>query len=345
MSISKKITIICFSLVLLLIVIYGIGKILTTNISKQFIIQKLEATTGYQVSIEGDLDWHYTLRPNVEIKKIIFHAQNKTVIQFEHANIGIALLPLLQKRFSISFHFKTWQQNQLHFENGAAHLTYENNLLTLSDFNADFYQGQISGHALINLNNDTPTFQMSLKTTQTQIASLLKDIANTASVSGKMELQANLKSAGSDANQFIQNLNGNINITVKEGKLNTIHFGNVISYVTSNIDKQQADFFNTLSIHDVVVNGVGNSQIDLLAKSYMATGKGSINFNTQALNIHLNAYYIQSQKTKNIAIPVTITGLIASPNVSVDLSKPLGALLKNNEEKIKNKLDTFLQRL
>jgi uncharacterized protein involved in outer membrane biogenesis len=340
MSSSKKMLFMsCISLVLfLLIFIVAMGKILTANLTKQFIAQKLEATTGYHVTIEGDLDWHYTLHPNVSIEKITFTSQATTIIQLEHANISVALLPLLQKRFAVCFRFQQWQQNQLNFSNGEAYLTYENNLLTLSDFNADFYQGHINGKAIVDLNDTIPSFQISLQTSQAEMAGLLNDIANTASVSGKMDMQADLKSVGSDTADFIHNLNGNINIIVKNGQLNTIHLADVISSITSNSQKKQADFFDTLKIQNAVVNGVANSTITLLAKSYKSTGRGNIDFNTQSLNLKLDAYYTQSQQTKNIAIPIHIQGAIAAPSVSIDLATPISQLLNANKGNLINRL-------
>lgn len=336
----------CISLVLLLLIFtYFAGKMLTANLSKDFITQKLQETTGYQVNITGDLHWHYALHPSVSIEKITFREQGKTVIQLTNANIGINLIPLLQKRIAISFDFQQWQQNQLHFSNGSAQLTYENNVLTLTDFTANFYQGKINGSALVNLNSAQPIFDMHLTTAQAEMSSLLHDVAKNESVSGKMDMQADLKSAGINATDFIKNLNGTVNVIIKDGKLNTIHLGSVIPYIVSTNDKQQADFFNSLTIHNVITNGVTNTTITLLAKSYRADGNGQINLNTQNLKIKLDAYYTQSQQTKNIAIPIHITGALASPSVGVDLATPVGQFLSVNKNEISNKVHKLLANL
>lgn len=335
---SKKIVLTtCIALAILLFaLIYGIGKILTTNFTKEFIIQKLEAATGYEVSIDDQLQWHYTLHPNLDIKKITFRSQEKIAIQLERVNISMALLPLLQKRFDVSLKFQRWKQNQLLFSRGTALVAYENNVLTLSDFDADFYEGHLVGNALINLNNKIPKFNISLKATQVEVSHLLKDIANATSVSGKMDVSAHLKSAGSDVDYFIRNLSGNINASIKNGKLHTIHLSKIIPYITSNISKKQADIFDTLKIQDTLIQGVANSTIQLFAKNYKAEGLGKIDLNAQTLDLKLEVYYTQSNKTKHIAIPIYIQGPMSSPKMSTDLRTPANQLLNTNKDKLMN---------
>lgn len=342
MTTSKKIFIACFCIIILLLVsVFIIGRILTANISKEFIVKNLETITGYNVNISGPLHWHYTLRPSLSVDKIVFTAQNKTIIQLDEANIGIALLPLLQKHVAVDFHFQQWQQNQVHFSQGVAHLSYQNNILTLTDFDAAFYQGHIHGNAIIDLNGTAPLLKIKLNVSQTEIEGLLQDIANTPAISGKMDLHASLKSMGSDANSFIKNLNGEISILVKNGKLNTIHLGSVLPDLNSISAKKQADFFESLQIKNAIKNGIAETTIDLLAKSYKAQGNGQINLNNKNLNLKLNAYYTQARETKYIAVPIYIRGTIASPKLSVDLATPINQYLNKNKDKIVEKLHKF----
>ncbi len=314
-------------------------KMITANISKAAITQKLETMTGYHVVISGELHWHYSLRPSLDLDKITFFSEANEIISLKNARISMALLPLLQKLVSIDFSFQEWQQNQLHFLNGKAHIEFENNVLNLTGFESQFYQGKIAGHASVDLNNAAPEFNISLNATQVEIANLLKDIAQSASVSGKMNATTHLISQGEDAEQFIKHLNGELSVDVDNGKLHTIHLGNVIP----SLPITGADFFDHLKINAPIENGIANTTITLLAKNYHADGKGEINFNNQSLNITLKAYYTRAQQTKNIAIPITVSGAIASPSVSVDLAKPLSQLFNSNGIKIQDKINMLIQ--
>lgn len=344
MSKSKKVLWIVVICVLVLFggIYWAVEKIMTANISKATIIEKLEAATGYHVAIEGDLHWQYSLRPNLNLDEIIFTSKtNQAAIDLKKVRISMALVPLLQKRVFVDLNFQNWKQNQLHFSNGHAHVEYKNNIINLTDFNAGFYQGNIQGHASIDLNNPTPEFKIILNANEVEIGALLADIAQSASVSGKMNGTTTLTSEGENAEQFIKNLNGNLSLNIANGKLHTIHLGKVLP----NIPVNNEDFFDTLTITAPINHGIADATMTLLAKNYHADGKGEIDLNNQTLNIKLNAFYTRSIQTKNIAIPITISGTISSPNVSVDLAKPLGELLNSNGIKIKNKLNILIQGL
>lgn len=330
MTKSKKILVCLIAglIILALVVQLTLNKIISKHISKTIIIEQLEKVTGYHVTIDGPLQWHYSLHPGLGLEKITFKSNDDQIIQLESTTINIQLLPLFKKHFVIDFNFQQWQQNQLHFSNGTGHIDFENNFLTLSKFNAHFYQGTITGEAKVDLNSTEPTFNINLKTDQVEISGLLKDIAQSASVSGKMNAQATLNSYGTNATDFIDHLNGNISALVKKGKLNTIHFSQFIPNIV--------DIFDDLKINSRVTNGIANTNIELLEKNYRASGKGNINFNQESLNLKLNVYYTNAQQTKNIAIPVGISGQIASPSISVDVTQPLNQILKTNRKKLLN---------
>lgn len=318
------------------------GRLLAATISKEFVTQKLGALTGYSVVIDGPLHWHSIMRPGLRIEKITFSDARSATIVLQKVNITINLLPLLKKQVALDFDFQQWQQNQLHFSKGTTHLDFRKGLLTLSRFKAKFYQGGITGNAKINLNATPPTFKIILDASQVEMADLLNDIANTATLSGKMSMQAALNSQGKDAKTFISHLSGNISLLVNQGKLNTIHLSTAIPSMTPS-EKNTADVFETLTIKSILTQGVAKTTIQLNAKNYRAEGTGKININKQTLNLVLNASYLRSQKTKNIALPIHISGQIAAPRVNVDLAKPLAQLFNANSEKIAHKLQQLFR--
>lgn len=344
MSKSKKIllSVIISMLVLFCASYWAVERFISTNISKTLIAQKLEEATGYHVVINGDLHWHYSLRPSLDLDKVTFFTtENKAAIFIKNPHISMALLPLLRKLVAVDFSFQELQQDQLHFSKGSSHLEYKDNQVNLTNFESVFYEGKIEGKAHIDLTNTTPKFNMTLSVSQTELGSLLKDIAQSVSVSGKMNANTTLTSEGVNAEQFIKNLNGQLSAQITNGKLHTIHLGKVIP----DLPVEGADFFDTLNITTPIKDGIAITTISLLAKNYHAEGGGQINFNNQTLNIKLNAYYTRSQQTKNIAIPITLSEAIASPDISVDLGKPLTQLLSDNGIKLKNNISLLIKNL
>lgn len=317
----------------------------TSNISKSFVTQKLEEVTGYHVEITGPLEWHYSLRPSLTLEKITFSTGANTVITLEDTNISIELLPLLNRKFSIDFSFQHWQQNQLNFTDGKGHIIFENKIILISKFDAQFYHGKINGNAHIDLNTTPPKFGIKVQASQINIADLLNDIASSKSLSGKMDIKANLNSEGENAAEFIRHLNGEMNLSSKNGKLNTIHLSEHIPRIAAaTIAKEDADVFETLNIDAMITNGIANTKIALLAKNYRSEGTGKINLSNQTLNIHLNTYYTRAKDTKDIPIPVDIAGAIASPTITVDITQPLNQFLTTNHSRLSLRLNRLLNR-
>lgn len=346
MSFSKKyfLKVAFISILVFFLIIYFLGKMLTSSLSKPYIEKKLEQATGYKVNIQGDLHWYYTLEPKLMIEKIRFISDKKTSIELKNATISLALMPLLKKSFDVHISFQEWQQNQLHFSNGKAHIIYNDQQLQLNQFHSEFYQGKIEGQALVNLSSKIPSFDIKASTSNTEIQNLLQDLTHSGSLSGKMNLDTHLTSSGTNPEEWIQHLNGDLNINVKNGELNNIHLNQFIDSQSLNHEKQ-ADLFDTLIIKNKITNGLAKSDISLQAKKYTVKGGGDINFSQQTLYLNLNAYYTGSEQSKNIPIPISIKGLIAHPNISLDIVSPIQQYLENNEPKLKRRFHAFLNRL
>jgi len=306
-------------------------KILSTKVTKSYITHQLEINTGYHVVIFDPLQWHYSIHPTLTLEKVIFSIGKIDFIKLENVKVSLELLPLLKGQFSVDFSFKKWQQNQLHFSNGAGHLDYNNKLLVLSHFKSKFYQGSIQSEAKIDLSTEsTPKFKIKVHTSRVEIKSLLGDIADSKSVSGKMNTDADFTSQGKTPVEFIRHLNGRITVVITNGELITIHLGKYIPNMNDESGKISADIFEKLKITAPLLHGVARTTITLRAKNYYSEGKGKINLNNQSLDVRLNTYLTGAKSKKNIAIPATLTGPISSPEISVEITEPLKQLFKSD---------------
>ncbi len=378
MSKFKKISI---GLLISFIVLFLVGYILldraaTANLPKQLIIEKLETLTGNDVTIRGELHWHFSLHPSVVIEEITLTSDDEQIITLKNVNLKIQLSSLFEKpplleslqidqlsyknknaqislltavkikkpaEYSAEISFQQWQQNQLRFSNGQSHVEIKNNTFILSKFSADFYQGNIQGNAKIDFNNSSPKIDITLNANQAEISGILSDIAHSAYVSGKMDVTADFSSQGKNSSEFIENLNGKTSILVKNGKLNTIHLDQLMPVLVSSPPKD-IDVFSTLQADALIINGTADTTLKLLAKNYRSQGTGKINLIKQTLNLHFDSYYTRSEKTKEIAIPAEISGPIDSPEISVDISQPLNQFFKSDRKSLSEKIKKLLGR-
>ncbi len=355
----------------------------TANLSEKFIIEKLETLTGNDVTIKGKLHWHYSFHPSVIIDKIILTSDDEQTIIIESVNLKMQLRSAFNKppffeslhidrlsyknkknqfslleniniknhssksednsKYSADIYFQQWQQNQLHFSKGRSYVEFKNNVLFLSKFEAEFYQGNIQGNAKIDFNNSAPKIDITLTATQAEMSGILSDIVRNAYISGKMDITANFSSQGKNSKEFIEHLNGKTSILVKNGKLNTIHLDQLIPALVSSPQKN-IGVFNTLQMDSLITDGIANTTLNLSAKNYRSQGKGKIDLIKQSLNLHFDSYYTRSEKTKEIAIPAKVSGPINSPEISVDISQPLNQFLKTDGKSLAEKIKKLLGR-
>lgn len=303
------------------LITYSVGKRLTHTFTPSWITEKLSTITGYDVSIQGPVNWQYIFTPHVSIENIRFQSQGETLIELDHITIHPDLFSLLQKKVTMAVTFQHWRQHRLNFYQGSAHIQYDKDTLILKNIDTHGYQGQLSGQATVNLRNTPPEFDITLRLTHANMEDFLRDIANTNILRGEMDGNIRLHSKGKNTTEFIQSLSGNINIHAIKGQV-----------------EEKKNAFDQLNINSHITDGVAHSDINVRAKNYHADGEGSINLLTKVLNLKLNAHYTHSKKTKNTGIPIYITGTLASPQVEIDLATPLSQLLHTDKNKLLQRL-------
>jgi len=340
---NSKRTIACLIVGLVILALgaqWLLGRIANRNISKSIVIEQLEKVTGYHVTIQGPLHWHFSLQPSIGIEKIIFSSDKEgkeKIIVVDSASLRLHLLAIFHpagNTEAADFSFEHWQQNQINFSSGSTHIDYKNQQLIFSKFSAQFYQGHVNGDAHIDLSTVTPKITISLEASQVEISDLLSDIVHNALVSGKAQLNADLTSQGKNAAEFIEHLSGKFTLQAKNGRLNAIHL---------DPSQKSIDAFDALTINATVENGIATTTSKIMAKNYHSNGKGTINLIAQTLNLHFDTYYDRSKNTKEIAIPAEITGPIASPTIVIDLSQSIQQFLSTNRQKFQDKIHRFLR--
>lgn len=108
---------------------------------------------------------------------------------------------------------------ELNFGDFAAGNIYLNlfgnqNVLQLSSFNADIFDGQVNATGRVDMRSATPVFELQNSLTNIDLQLALPAIADSSDLSGLLSLNADLQGAGNNSDEILQALTGKGDLTV-----------------------------------------------------------------------------------------------------------------------------------
>ena len=130
-------------------------------------------------------------------------------------------------------------------------------------------------------------------------------------------------------------------MVIKDGKLVALDLGGDIARIiamTQGNNNDSLDAFEQLAIGSNITNGNAKLDANLKAENYSAKGQGNIDLVQQTIDLSLKAYYTQSKQTRDIAIPVDISGTLANPAVKVDTNSVINQALQAKGSESLNEL-------
>ena len=208
--------------------------------------------------------------------------------------------------------------------------------LVVEPLGAALYGGKVSGRFALDGTGDVPrmVFKQSLDGVET--GSLLADLAETDRLTGKARFALNLDAAGRTSDEMLEQLNGDMNFELVDGMIRGFNITHTLQSAVALFDRKappRADspdtVFQDFRGSATVENGVVRSN-DLRAvlPNLDVTGAGSVNLATQALDYRLKAEVPRGEaaeaaglgKLAGKSVPVSISGTLADPDVSADVS-------------------------
>jgi AsmA protein len=240
----------------------------------------------------------------------------------------------------------TFQQIHLNFQ-------FKNNLLALNPINAQFYQGNYQGNAIVNLNQKVPVITAQNQFNQINTGLLFQDLINKSQIqlAGLATLQLNVSTAGDTADGLIRNLNGQGRLNLDHGTLKGVNLSYWIALGNALLKHEVApkntspdtsfDKFNaSFTINQGIVS---NHDLTISSDRLHVNGKGILNLPLQQINYELQIQPLLADGSpEGIAIPIRISG----PLQHISISPILDQLSVDNiKEKLKGKLGETLKKL
>lgn len=240
--------------------------------------------------------------------------------------------------------------NKLNFSNVHMAIEGDHGLLTVDPVTANWFNGKLQGVITADVRSAIPRLKMQSTLGGVPLQRVLVDFANFDKVTGVLAISSVLTASGNSGDALAKSLAGNGKLIIDNGNYNGFDLGYQVRRAHAMINqkpmpqetKPAHTYFGHLTSSFNLSNAViSTKDLDVRAPDFYATGQGSVNLNSQALNFRLNAY---TPNDKNFFVPVDITGTLANPEIRPDVSSLVhhvveGAIKEQIQKQIQKQLD------
>lgn len=226
-----------------------------------------------------------------------------------------------------------------------ADLSFKNRKLTLSPLSANFYGGQLAGTFGIDFSGKTKAYSANETLTGASLANILQAFTGKTSITGTLNLNANITTRGDDILGILNTLNGTGGLAIQSGQLPGLHITQALLSAASSVLKLPSSNngnggtnFSNLSATFVINQGILQSNNLVLNSSlFTVAGTGNIDLITQKLDWSIKINPTPSsipqvqQLTKAVGgvIPLQVSGTLDDPSVTPDVSSIAVSVGKN----------------
>lgn len=252
--------------------------------------------------------------------------------------------------------------NNILFSSVQLPLKYQNNVLSINDFDASFYKGKLGGNIMADFNSAPTKFDLALIVNHFDVHALMQDLSpnQKLSLAGDGNLELHIATLGKDKNTLLNHLNGNGKISVINGELRGIDINYMISTVTAMVRKQDLSstnanktLFNDLKASFAIQNGViNNNDLQMISTEFNTQGQGTIDLVNQRINYHLQTLLTQTNLANKkqvlnlygLPIPVLISGDLKKPTIGLDQETLTKALASQQVQKVRSQLQEKIEK-
>ena len=171
--------------------------------------------------------------------------------------------------------------------------------------------GKFNGKITADTITRTPELSLRLRYREGEMGTLMTTLAGKPYVTGKIQLFADLNTAGTNKKKLLAALNGRAGATINNGMIN--HYKTAEKEQKPTREKSLTIPYRRFFGHFQVRDGTFHTDyLNIKGSQLTATGRGKLNLTNNQIDLSIQSLYKQLVK-----IPVTVKGDIANPDVKV----------------------------
>lgn len=254
----------------------------------------------------------------------------------------------------------------MQFDNLVVTFTAGNGLLRVHPISAEFFDGTYSGDLRINATSSVPVLSLNEQISNVDLAPLGRALFDVDKLTGTISGSFRVSGRGNDSAQILNTLSGDMSFTLNDGSFEGVDVWYEMRKARAFL-KQEAPPeptlpartpFSEVRATGKVTNGVLRNDDFFAELPFMQlNGHGSVNIPAASLDYSLSARvfnrpeYMQDVTADELddltkaAIPLRITGDLASPKIGIDFEELLEDRVREEiEKKILDKLGDLFRR-
>jgi AsmA protein len=208
-----------------------------------------------------------------------------------------------------------------------------NGLLTLDSLNLRLYKGNLSAKGALDVRQDTPKTNFSLKTEGVTVRPLLNDMLNKDFLEGNMHAQVALHMEGDEVERVKHTLNGNGDFRFDDGAIVGIDLAGMVQNAKAAFglaekgERRPRTDFSELHAPFTISNGVVNtSKTSLMSPILRVLVAGKADLIKEILDFRVEPKFVTTLKGQGdtaqrsgLTVPVLVSGGFSSPKFRPDL--------------------------
>ena len=208
-------------------------------------------------------------------------------------------------------------------------LSLVNGKLAVKPLQMDVVGGHIDGDTTVDASGTQPAVSFNANAKDLDLAELMKEMKSDQKVTGKANFQGAGNGQGGSVRQIMAGLDGHTDFNIGEAHVDNsllkIVMGDIAKAIVGGGDAGKISC--VVSRFDIVKGLATSKALVVDTESVTVQGSGTINLATEQLNLHLDPSP-KAAAVAALAIPVNITGMLASPSVAPDAAALAGKLGK-----------------
>ncbi|GIU14270.1 AsmA family protein [Shewanella sp. MBTL60-007] len=242
-------------------------------------------------------------------------------------------------------------------QNWVMKLQMKNGIADVKQLSADLYGGKVSATAKLDGREKVAKYQFDEHLSEVDIRALLIDLAEVDMLDGK----ANFNVAGKGRSLLPDNLKKNLvangKFEIADGAIHGVNIPQMIREAkaklggdlsaSSGASEKKTDFTSMTGSFNVAKGVVSNPDLDMASPLIRLKGAGTANIINQALDYKLTTSVVGSLEGQGgeerdalygVEIPFAISGTMSEPKFALDTKALLDSKLKDETDKLKDKL-------
>lgn len=200
-----------------------------------------------------------------------------------------------------------------------------------------FYGGRLDGRLEVDVRGEQPHGHLVAQARRVAVGPLLGDLRGAAQLEGLGDLDLDLTAAGTGADDLRASLNGRLGLAIRDGRVPGVDLEGLIDAARARLrgetperGRGQGTAFSELTATAKARDGVlHNDDLAGRADHLTLTGRGTIDLVRRRLDYRLRPVLVDTPKGRGlkeiegVPIPVEVSGPLAEPSWSVDLTPVL----------------------